>query len=824
MEPRIMRSTRRNEGARRRARRACHLAVAALLCSTALVGAAPSARAQTGGAQTGAGRTFAFSIPPQSLASAIASFSRLSGLDVVGDGGIGRDLRSPGVSGTMTAPQALGHLLAGTGVGFRFTNASTVALEAARSTGSNAPATVAGAISLDTIDVQGVGQLLDTPPGTVGYLATQSVAGTKSNTPVIEVPQSISTVTRQQMNDRDVQTLEQALQYTPGVETNAFGYDPRFDAFSIRGFDVTYTGLYRDGLRQGGGAFAIPRIEPYGLQSVSVLRGPASGLYGLTSPGGIVDAITKRPPQDAFGEIQLQLGDYDRVQGNFDVGGPVPGNDKFFYRVTGLFRDSDTWQPGAKDNRDYIAPALTWKPDADTTITILTEYEKSLTSSNPSYYNGPNHQFFPIYSNDPAYGSLDQQQVRLGYEAEHRINEWVTVRQNFRVYGVDADMRYTQIDSIDPYAMTAQRSTGRVVDAYNNVSLDNQAEIHVATGPIAHNILLGVDYQHSYENEKIGFGAAPDLNLLTMNYGAQPIPEVTDFGYHVRQWQDETGVYAQEQAKLGGFLLTLNGQQSWVNETTDDLIAGSTAKQYNAAFTGRVGLSYLFSNGVTPYVSYATSFNPQVGTDSLGVAFKPTTGEQKEVGIKYQIPNMNVLLTAAAFDITQNNVLRVDPADIAFQSSTGQVESRGVELEATAALTQGLNLTAAYTHLNVKITQGAADTTGNAFSGIPNDTFAAFAKYTFQPGSWLAGLGIGLGARYLGSSFGDDENTFKNSPVTFVDAMMDYDFSKANPKLKGLKFQVNATNLFDVNHINCQSGYCYQDSPREVIGSLVYHW
>jgi iron complex outermembrane receptor protein len=250
----------------------------------------------------------------------------------------------------------------------------------------------------------------------------------------------------------------------------------------------------------------------------------------------------------------------------------------------------------------------------------------------------------------------------------------------------------------------------------------------------------------------------------------------------------------------------------------------TSAKQNDAAFTGRAGLAYLFDNGVSPYVSYSTSFSPQIGTDAAGQAFQPTTGTQEEAGVKYKIPNANVLLTAALFNITQNNVLRTDPDNLAFQISTGQVQSRGLELEANAAVATGLNVTAAYTHLNVKITRGDDDTTGNWFSGIPNDAFSAFAKYTVQPGSRLAGLGIGMGVRYIGSSYGDDQNTFKNSPVTFVDGVVDYDFAQLNPRLKGMKMQVNATNLFDARHISCQAGYCYQDERRQVIGSLIYRW
>nr|WP_233475494.1 TonB-dependent siderophore receptor [Bradyrhizobium brasilense] len=667
---------------------------------------------------------------------------------------------------------------------------------------------------------QGTGGAIGT---TTGYVATASTAGTKTSTALIETPQSLSVVTQKELRDRNVQTLKDAVSYTPGVTTTAFGYDPRFDSFYIRGFDATYTGIYRDGLRQGGGNFAIPKIEPYGLDSVSILRGPASGLYGLGSPGGIVDVTTKRPPLTAFGEVQLQGGTYDRYQGSFDVGGPVPGSDQLYYRLTGLLRDAKTWYPGNDDDRAYIAPALTWRPDADTSFTILSEYQKSRTAASIGNFRTPDGQLTNIYSNDPAFSAMDQKQYRIGYAFEHNVDDVWTVRQNFRFYQVDVDAKYTQIDSIDSSTNLASRSAWRILDSFNTVTLDNQAEAKFMLGAIKNTVLFGVDYGHSYYNDKIGYGPAPDLNLLTMNYGAQAIATPA-FSIFNKQSTDEVGVYAQEQAKLGGFILTLNGRQSWVSQTTTAGLDGVPSTQKATAFTGRAGLSYVFDNGIAPYISYATAFAPQVGVDASGLPFRPTTGEQKEVGIKYQMPNVPVLLTAAVFDITQDNVLRTDPNNMAFQAATGQVESKGVELEAKLALKQGFDLTAAYTHLNVVITQGNPDTTGNELSGIPGNSFAAFGKYTFQSGVPVEGLGLGLGVRYIGTNFGNDQNTFQNAATTLFDAVIDYDLGKLDRRFLGATMRVNATNLFDTHYQTCQSGYCYAGERRQVIGTLSYRW
>ena len=686
-----------------------------------------------------------------------------------------------------------------------------------------------GTIELDAVNVDGAAATpRDAPQGTTGYVATRERSGTKTDTPVREVPQSVSTVTRRELDDRDVQTLGQALNYTPGVTTTTFGYDPRFDAFSIRGFDVTYTGLYRDGLRLGGGFFSVPKTEPYGLQSVTVLRGPASGLYGLGSPGGIVDAVTKRPTATPFGELQLQLGSYDRRQVNFDLGGPVVGNDQVSWRLTGLLRNADTFQPGAHDDRTYVAPAVTWRPDGDTSLTLLAEHQTSVTTGNASYFNdatapSARQRLTRIYSNDPAFGNLSFEQYRVGYAFERRFNDWLTLRQNFRFYHVDSDVKYTQVDAVDAAAGTAARSTGQLVDNFGIVTVDNQAEVRAALGPVASTSLFGIDYTHQAFTEARGFGAAPNLDLLRLNYGAQAIPAPT-LDILLRQSVDDLGLYAQEQARWGGFLLTLNGRQDIVRQRSSSAAATAATRQDDDAFTGRAGLSYLFDSGVTPYVSYATQFAPQLGVSASGQPFASTTGEQTELGVKYEVPGARTLLTAALFDITQDNVLRTDPANLTFQAATGQVESKGVELEAITNPIDGLNLTAAYSHLDVVINRGNADTTGKQFSGIPRDTFAAFAKYTVQPGNVLAGLGVGGGLRALGSSFGDDQNTFRNAPATLIDAVLDYDAGQLDRRLAGLRAQVNATNLFDRRPVSCQTGYCYLGEPRQVIGSLIYRF
>ncbi|WP_342162289.1 TonB-dependent siderophore receptor [Methylobacterium sp. SD21] len=674
------------------------------------------------------------------------------------------------------------------------------------------------------------------PSGVTGYTARVSPTATKTNTPLIETPQSVSVVTREQLNDRNVQNVNEALAYVPGTSTNVFGFDPRFDAIYIRGFSTTYDGIFRDGLRQSAVGLTVPRVEPYGTEALTILRGPASGLYGLGSPGGIVDITTKRPVFVPFGEIWFQAGNFNRFQGNFDFGGPVEGSDgTMAYRLTGIVRQSDTFLPGATDDRVNIAPAFTWKPSADTTFTLLTEFQSGRLPGTAAFYNQRGIGATRLYIGDPGFNAFTQEQHRIGYAFEHRFSPDLIFRQNFRYYGVNGDFPYTDVLGIT--GLSAQRYAGLYKENLSSVALDNQIEGHFLTGPVSHTLVGGVDYNHYDWTRRFGFNFdVPDLDLTGVTDFTRfryrtfiPRPALTSGN---TQSQDQIGVYLQEQAKWDRFVLTLTGRHDWVSQNTTSysaFVPGAPQKQDDTAFTYRLGLNYLLTPSFVPYASYATTFTPQLGADASGRAFKPATGDQIEAGVKFAVPNTNITGSVAGFDIVQSSILRQDPTNVANSVATGSVESKGFEAELTANFAPGTNLTLAFTHLDFRflrqtslITGGPID--GNALSGIPGNTFTAFGTYAFPPGSLLAGLQIGGGIRYAGTSFGDDENTFRNPTVTLFDALIAYDFAALDPKYKGFRAQINAYNIFDRDYAVCQAGYCYRGAPATVIGSLIYRW
>ncbi|MEA3534409.1 TonB-dependent siderophore receptor [Rhizobium sp. CC-YZS058] len=667
-----------------------------------------------------------------------------------------------------------------------------------------------------------------------GYVGTASATGAKVDTPFLETPQSISSVTESQLKDRNPQTLVETLAYTPGTRIGAYGFDPRFDSFTVRGFDVTYSGIFRDNLRQPGAGSSLFKTEPYGLEGVSILRGPSSALYGASGAGGLYNLITKRPTVEPLHEVQVQYGSHARKQGQFDVSGPLGEDEAVLYRMTGLLRSADTEQISVADDRAYIAPAVTWKPDEDTTLTLLGEYSRTKTGGTAAYYyDAARNEVTDYFGGNPAFNDSVQHQGRIGYEFEHRFDEGITIRQNarFSTLKTDADWAFAYApNALDPRLI--DRSAGTFEERLNAGVIDTQLEVKFDTGALDHTLLVGIDATTLRYHSLNGNGISPPLDLDDPDRG-DPVDRIP-FQTKVKQDQWQLGTYVQDQIRYDAWTLTLGGRYDWVDTTTrsTDLATDALTRteQTDKAFSGRIGLTYQFDNGIAPYASYSTAFSPNAGvSQETGAPFDPTKSEQQELGVKVLLPDSNTLVTASVFNIDQKDGLYYEVVDLPtgpanIQVQRGKLRSRGFELEAVTSLDTGLSLTAAYSYTHMKIIEGPDATIDNFVSSVPMHTASVYADYTLQADGAWSGLGFGGGVRFIGASYGNDENTLRNSARALVDAAVHYDFAALDPKYDGLRLQVNATNLFDRRDPVCSAGFCYRDQGRAVIGSLKYSW
>lgn len=801
----------------------------------ACVGLMPLAVAGHAGAQATA-KSYRFAIPSQSLSAALVRYSSITGVDVVFDGALPGNLRTSGISGELPADAGIARLLAGTGLSYRFTAPNTVVLVSPAGAGA-APAD--GSTMLKPINVLGEQAL-----GPVnGIVARQSATGTKTDTSLRDTPQAVNVVTKDQMVAQGSATLTQALRYTPGV-ISQFGDDSRYDWFTIRDFRP---GRYLDGLRLpfGSRGYSQPRVEPYSLERAEVLKGPASVLYGQGEPGGLINMVSKRPSATASNEVELQLGTNSRFQTAFDLGGPVSGDDAFLYRLVGVGRITDTEYDFVKERKGFIAPSFTFKPDEGTSLTLYANYQHidspggggaPALPANGTLYTGTYGELpRSTFPGEPGYDHYKSDQASVGYEFEHELNDTWTVRQNLRYSYIATDTQRVQ-----PYcvSLAACNPTGfyryawAFPESSRELAVDNQAVGTFSTGELEHTALFGLDY--SYENSRYEESYLSPIytpfNGFDPVYGATAVSR-PPIDTRIDQHRSQLGLYAQDQIEWDRFAFSIGGRYDWADTDTRTRTISTNRNrlidQDDGRFTWRTGLVYKFDNGISPYMGYSTSFNPASGADFSGTPFKPTTGEQFEVGVKYQPEGINSFVTLSAYHLTQDNALSADTAlgHGGAQVQTGQVTMQGIELEGKAELNDAFSVIASYAYTDSEITEDTRNK-GKRFAFVPRNQAAVWLDYTLQTAGGWDGLSFGAGARYTGQTFGDNANLYDVPSYTVFDAAMRYDFGKANPKLEGLKAAVNVSNLFDRKYVStCIAATgCYWGEGRTVYATLKYSW
>jgi iron complex outermembrane receptor protein len=668
---------------------------------------------------------------------------------------------------------------------------------------------------LKTIVVKG-GAGATGPDSTI--VAKDTATGTKTDTPVIDVPASVSVITQKELEARHVESLQQAVAYTSGVFTDEFGNDDRYDYIRIRGFDQTVLGTYRDGLPgRIPASFTASRLEPYGLQRVEVLKGSTSTLFGLNGPGGLVNSITKRPQDVKFGEVYTSFGDGTKEVG-VDFGGPLDADGVWSYRLTGLAKNGDLGWDYSNDNRLYIAPALTISPEEGTSLTILTDYYKRDGTGARGFPTGANIDI-DTFLGEPDFNRFNTKQADIGYQFEHEINDSLTFRSNARYSHVSLDYAEVYGASLDP---TANRTAFSVDGGSNRYAIDNQLQYDAAWDGIDSKTLVGFDYANDDTRETILFGTAGPMDINNPSYcGLSCINLGPYVDWRVRQ--QALGIYAQEQLTFDErWMVTLGGRWDRVNTKADYVDTGAQDDDTASAFTKRIGLTYKVNPNLAVYANYSESFQPLVTPSSNDYAIsgglKPQEGEQYEVGVKYQPDSFDGMFTAALFDLTQTNVPSyVSPL---LQKQIGKVGVRGLELEGKAAIADNLNLTLAYSYWDSEIKEdGTGGNIGNRPQRVPRHLASAWLDYTIPGEGQRGDITLGGGVRYIGQSFGDDANTVSVGGYATVDAAVSYKVTK------DVTLALNATNLFDREYVSTNYyGTEYYGDRRKVVGTLKYSW
>ncbi len=677
------------------------------------------------------------------------------------------------------------------------------------------------------------------------YVPQGSGTATKADIPLIETPQSVSVITRDQIDLLNFVDAQQAVRYVAGVTGENYGPDLRFDFIQVRGFTPKQ---FIDGLATPVTTSILSNgVDLYAFESFDILKGPASVLYGSAPPGGLYNQTSRRASSEFGGEVSVKYGEDDYKQAAMTVTGAA--SEFLDVRITALYRDRDAQRDFVHAKRIYAAPTATLHLGPATTLTGIGYYQYDEV-------NGDTNGFLPVQGTllpnpngrvkrsvnlgEPDYNRYERTQWAAGFEFKHEFGNGMGAAINTRWSDYDEDQKVIYGSSLAADNRTVYRSSFPYAETVKAFTIDGRLSADMATGDIKHALLAGVDYRNVRNNASFGFCGPIEfadpanpfsclvgpraIDLYNPVYGLGPAFVETPVNSAYTDLKlKQTGVYAQDQIALGDLKLLLSGRYDWVK-----LNSFGTPKKQDK-FTWRAGLNYVTASGFAPYVSYATSFEPTLGVDTNGDAFKPTTGNQIEGGIKFDGrafgDDVKLFATAAVFRIQQKNVASAVYGAVTTPpigaAQTGEVEVNGGELEFVARIRDQLSINGSYAYTDSEVKDSdVVQEIGEPMPVTPKHKLSLFVDYTLQRGT-LGGLGFGFGGRYTSGSYGALPGpfvavTYKSDSATLFDAIIHYD-------TPGWRFAINGSNIFDKVYVARCAGdnNCTYGAGRQVIGTVT---
>ncbi|QZZ21399.1 TonB-dependent siderophore receptor [Leptothermofonsia sichuanensis E412] len=656
-----------------------------------------------------------------------------------------------------------------------------------------------------------------------GYFVPDATTGSRTDTPIRDLPFSVQVVPLELLQDRQVQRVNEALRTIAGV-TPGQSSQSAFEEYTIRGFSSGFSGgnILRNGLRDATNTsgIALPNIE-----QIEVLKGPAGALFSQGSPGGTVNIITKKPLANARYSLEGLIGNFDTYRGSLDFTGPLNDAKTLLYRLTAGAYSSGTFIDFF-DRRNYaIAPVLTWQIGEATKLTFEGEYTISQQPNDRGLpakgtvlpnVNGtlPRNRF--IGEPDDQLDKNDRYALRLGYTLEHQFSPDLKLRNTFR-----ATRLRTPQNSLFPQALldderTLERELVVADDQFqDNYTLDTNIVGTFKTGTIAHKVLFGVDLNRNiYGGRGIQFALSP-IDLFNPVYNQSEKTLIAEFPSEPIT-SDLLGIYLQDQIDLLPNLKLLLGGRFDIVSQKIDFADGSESFQQDEAFSPRIGLVYQPTDWLSFYASYSRSFLQNVGSTFERTLFKPERGTQYEVGVKADWLNRKLSTTLAFYQITRSNVLTSDPANPNFSIQTGEQRSRGIELDIAGEILPGWKIAGGYAYTNARITADTTFEVGNRLNNVPEHAFSLWTTYEVQTGS-LKGIGGGLGLFYVGQREGDLGNTFQIPGYVRTDLSLFY-------RRDNLRIGLNIENLLDARYFEASESdlRVFYGAPFTVKGTISY--
>lgn len=665
----------------------------------------------------------------------------------------------------------------------------------------------------------------------IGYASKTQSTATKSSATLLETPQFVSVIKREQMDTLPSESISQALRYSAGVTSEKFGaFGGGIDFSKIRGFDADY---YLDGLRViGNSGIWGPQVDSWTLNSIEAVHGPSSALYGQGGAGGVINMQSRRPSANESHQIQFQKGNFDNNAVKFDTTGAMNDDETLLYRMNGLALSTDSQVNSSKQSRYLLAPSITWQPNEKLNWTVLSQYQhdphighyNTLPAQAIGLLPNPNGKldFTQNYS-DPKHEKSTRTQWSVTSLVDYQVSSSVTLKQNMRYSDVDTHIKrdFTRGFLAGDRLLTAvyQDSPSKS----KTFVADNQLVYKVKTGDIRHELLTGFDFQTGkldkdwWGSQTVSFD--PWVKPHHPEFKPYPVSRTS-----TTQRFDRYGVYLQDQLSWQQWDFILSGRYDWSYLDTDNNLSHTTQKNDTSAWSQRVGLTYAFENGFSPWISFSDSFDPVLGTDADGKSFIPTESKQAEVGLKYQSDNL--MASVAAYELEQKNVTTHNPLNPDYYNQTGKIRSRGVDFESRIALTPSVNVMVSYAFTDNKITESQDLSVLNKHPvQVPKHSGSAWVDYRFHS-PYLEGALVGVGVRYLGETWGDNTNTFKVPAVWLGDISARYQMDALAPELTGMELGLTVSNVTNKSYVaSCTSStYCSIGTNRTLLATLNYYF
>ena len=642
-------------------------------------------------------------------------------------------------------------------------------------------------------------------------VARELWVGGKVATSILDTPASVSVITQKEIQDRNAETLEEVLAYTPGVVTDYYGSDDRNDYFLVRGYQAT---TYRDGLTLG--SMRGVREEPFAYERVEVIRGANSTLFGTSDPGGSVNFVTKTPKFERFADTYLSYGSFNHAEIGVDMGDTLNADETLAYRFTAKVQDSELEYDHSKDDETFLMGGLTWKPTDATTLSVVLDYLKRDGTPNSGGYPLDREYDRSDFFGEPDFNYHDVERTSITGILSHEFGNGLSLQANLRYSDLTDNYGYVYLYD---YA-------GRVGTEVSRFALSSDSEAEELIGNailkydtsfsnIDSSTLAGIEFRDASTSSTSYYGAVDPIDIANPVFSGPPTGLVayqeTDTDYSTQS------VFLQQNLSFDDrFIATVGVRHDWLDIEATDSLAGTDDSDDFSETSWRGALTYKVTPEISTYVSYVESVAPP----AIGV--EPERGEQYEVGVKYEPTAINALFSASVYDLKKKNVTIAVVQDdgTITREVIGETRVRGFDLEGKAELNENLSVLASYSYLDTEVVRGdsrGTDISGNEFASVPNHIASIWVNYTVPGNDARGDMIFGLGARYLGSYYFNATNdSGKSKAMTTLDAAFTYRVQD------NTEIAVNVSNLLDEQYV-VGSGTADYYNPGRAIQATLRH-